>query len=229
MEGFLNCENNASPTPVSHLCTTVIALDTPPILLPSHSSQSLLLRTTITPSKESINTLIDSSATNNFIDKAWAALAPEPPRRLPIPICLRLFDRNASSAGDITHFVHLPTTFANGQQQKLRLLVTKLHASALLILGLPWLRSTNPRINWQSLTLYFDRDTTPPRSPIPFELPTSPPAPRDPGAPSKESPTHSPLRSSSRRSFVINTRLGNSPEILSALIDSRATKTFISD
>ncbi|KAG6871986.1 hypothetical protein C0992_009321 [Termitomyces sp. T32_za158] len=139
MEGFLNRENSAFPTLVSHLRTTVIAPDTPSILLPSHSSQSLLLHTTITPSKETINTLIDSGATDNFIDEAWAALAPGPPRRLPIPICLRLFDRNASSTGDITHFIHLPITFANGQQQELRLLVTKLHAAAPLILGLPWL------------------------------------------------------------------------------------------
>ncbi|KAG6872759.1 hypothetical protein C0992_009359, partial [Termitomyces sp. T32_za158] len=140
MEGFLDRKNNASPTSVSHLHTTVIAPDTPSILLPSHSSQSLLLRTTITPSKETINTLIDSGATDNFIDKAWAALAPGTSRRLPIPICLRLFNGNASSMGDITHFVHLPITFANGQQQELRLLVTKLHASALLILRLPWLQ-----------------------------------------------------------------------------------------
>ncbi|KAG6881638.1 hypothetical protein C0992_000594, partial [Termitomyces sp. T32_za158] len=140
MEGFLNHKNSASLTPVSYLRTTVIAPDTPSILLPSHSSQSLLLRTTITPSKETINTLVDSGATDNFIDEAWAALAPGPPRRLPIPIRLRLFDGNASSAGDITHFVHLPLTFANGQQQELWLLVTKLHASAPLILGLPWLR-----------------------------------------------------------------------------------------
>ncbi|KAG6878858.1 hypothetical protein C0992_007062 [Termitomyces sp. T32_za158] len=69
----------------------------------------------------------------------------------------------------------------------------------------------------------------PPHSPVPFELPTSPPAPQDPGAPSKESPTHSPLHSSSGQSFIINTRLGDSTEILPALINSRATKTFISD
>ncbi|KAG6883139.1 hypothetical protein C0992_009559, partial [Termitomyces sp. T32_za158] len=112
----------------------------------------------------------------------WAALAPGPLRRLPIPICLRLFDGNASSTGDITHFVHLPITFANGQQQELWLLVTKLHTSAPLILGLPWLQSTNPQINWQSLTLHFDQDTMPPRSSVPFELPTFLPAPRDPGA-----------------------------------------------
>ncbi|KAG6879019.1 hypothetical protein C0992_005846 [Termitomyces sp. T32_za158] len=121
----------------------VIAPDTPSILLPSHSLQSLLLCTTITPSKETINTLIDSGATDNFIDEAWAALAPGPPRKLPIPICLCLFDGNASSAGDITHFVRLPITFANRQQQELWLLVTKLYASAPLILGLPWLGSMN--------------------------------------------------------------------------------------
>ncbi|KAG6896427.1 hypothetical protein C0992_008361 [Termitomyces sp. T32_za158] len=229
MEGFLNRENNASPTPVSHLRTTVIALDTPSIFLSSHSSQSLLLRTTITSSRKTINTLIDSGATDNFIDEAWATLAPGPPQRLPISICLRLFDRNASSVGDITHFVHLPITFANRQQQELQRLVTKLHASALLILGLPWLQSTNPWINWQSLTLHFNRDTTPPHFPVPFELPTSLPAPRDPGAPSKESPTHSSLRSNSGQSFIINTRLSDSLEILSALIDSKATETFISD
>ncbi|KAG6871441.1 hypothetical protein C0992_010945, partial [Termitomyces sp. T32_za158] len=96
--------------------------DTPLILLPSHSSQSLLLRTIVTPSKETINTLIDSGATNNFINEAWAALAPGPPRSLPIPICICLFDGNASSMGDITHFVQLPITFANGQQQELQLL-----------------------------------------------------------------------------------------------------------
>ncbi|KAG6889165.1 hypothetical protein C0992_006252 [Termitomyces sp. T32_za158] len=229
MEGFLNCGNNAFPTPVSHLHTTVIAPDTPSILLLSHSSQSLFLRITITPSKETINTLIDSGATNNFIDKAWAALTPGPPRRLPIPICLHFFDRNASSAGDITHFVCLPITFANGQQQKLWLLVTKLHASASLVLGLPWLHSTNLQINWQSLTLHFDRDTTPPHFSVPFKLPASLPVLQNSGAPSEESPMHSLLRSSSGQSFVINTRLGNSLEILSALINSGATKTFISD
>ncbi|KAG6872956.1 hypothetical protein C0992_009223, partial [Termitomyces sp. T32_za158] len=67
----------------------------------------------------------------------------------------------------------------------------------------------------------------PPRSPILFKLPASPPALQTPGAPSKESPTHSLLRSSSGQLFIINTRLGDSPEILSALIDSGATKTFI--
>ncbi|KAG6882499.1 hypothetical protein C0992_011493, partial [Termitomyces sp. T32_za158] len=131
---------------------------------------SLLLRTTITPSKETINTLIDSGATDNFIDEAWAALAP-------------------------------------GQQQELRLLVTKLHASAPLILGLPWLCSTNPRINWQSLTLHFERDATLFRTPVPFDLPVSLQTLRAPRIPGEESPTHSLLRSSSARLFVINTRL----------------------
>ncbi|KAG6876001.1 hypothetical protein C0992_001481, partial [Termitomyces sp. T32_za158] len=172
---------------------------------------SLHLCTIITPSKETINTLIDSGATDNFINEAWAALAPGPPWRLLIPICLRLFDGNASFVGDITHFVRLPITFANGQQQELWLLVTKLHAFALLILGLC---STNPWINWQSLTLHFERNTTPSHTPVSFKLPASPQILRAPGDPGEESPMHSSLRSSSARSFVINTRLGDSPELL---------------
>ncbi|KAG6870809.1 hypothetical protein C0992_012392, partial [Termitomyces sp. T32_za158] len=114
-------------------------------------------------------------------------------------------------------------------QQELRLLVTKLHASAPLILGLPWLRSTNPWINWQSLTLHFKRNANLSRTPVPFDLPVSPQILQAPGTLGEESPTHSSLRSSSIQLFVINTRLGNSPKIFSALIDSGATETFISD
>ncbi|KAG6882687.1 hypothetical protein C0992_010953 [Termitomyces sp. T32_za158] len=80
-----------------------------------------------------------------------------------------------------------------------------------------------------SLTLHFKRDTTLSRTPVPFDLPVSPQTLRAPRTPSEESPMHSSLRSSSAQSFVINTRLGDSPETLSALIDSGATETFLSN
>ncbi|KAG6875139.1 hypothetical protein C0993_010665, partial [Termitomyces sp. T159_Od127] len=63
-------------------------------------------------------------------------------------------------------------TFANGQRQDLWLLVTCLHASASLILGLPWLRSTNPHINWWNLTLHSDCQATEHLEPIPFDVTT---------------------------------------------------------
>src|SRR5882724_11982638 len=46
----------------------------------------------------------------------------------------------------------------------LSLLVTKLHPSAPIVLGLPWLRSTNPTIDWSALSLTFK---TGPRSALP--------------------------------------------------------------
>src|SRR5882724_4323001 len=45
--------------------------------------------------------------------------------------------------------------FADHSTQYLSLLVTKLHPSALIILGLPWLQSTNLMINWSVLSLTF--------------------------------------------------------------------------
>ncbi|KAG6867852.1 hypothetical protein C0993_010226 [Termitomyces sp. T159_Od127] len=129
-------------------------LDTPLAHLPSQSSQILLLHTTLPHSSAPINTLVNSGTTDNFIDKSLATLATTP-QKLPLPIHLTLFDGSSTSAGDITHYVQTTLNFANGQWQDLQLLVTCLHASALLILGLPWLRSTNLHINWQNLTLHF--------------------------------------------------------------------------
>ncbi|KAG5348739.1 hypothetical protein C0989_008555 [Termitomyces sp. Mn162] len=65
-------------------------------------------------------------------------------------------------------------TFADGQQQELRLLVTKLHPSAPIVLGFSWLRSTNPRVDWPSLTLRLDWDNPTNFGLVPFDV--SPPS-----------------------------------------------------
>ncbi|KAG6864476.1 hypothetical protein C0993_008840, partial [Termitomyces sp. T159_Od127] len=148
-----------------------LSLDTPSAHLPSLSSQTLLLHTTLPHSSTLVNTLIDSGATDNFIDEFLATLAATP-QKLPLPIHLTLFDGSSTSTSDITHYVQTTLAFANGQQQDLRLLVTHLHASTPLILGLPWLRSTNPRINWQNLILHFDRQAMEPPEPISFDVTT---------------------------------------------------------
>ncbi|KAG6899477.1 hypothetical protein C0993_009927 [Termitomyces sp. T159_Od127] len=91
-----------------------------------------------------------------------------------------------------------------------------------LILGLPWLCSTNPRINWQNLTLHFDCQATEHLKPIPFDV-TAPISTADlPHTPPQ-------LHSNSAQSFILNARLGKSPQVLTALIDSGATKMFVSD
>ncbi|KAG5719994.1 hypothetical protein E4T56_gene6912 [Termitomyces sp. T112] len=139
----------------------MLTLDNPPAHLPSHSSTNLLLRTTLPFTDKPVPTLVDSGATDNFVDESLAALAPQPLRRLPAPIPLKLFDGDSTPAGDITHCLETTLTFADGQQQELRLLVTKLHPSAPVILGFSWLRSTNPCVDWPSLTLHLT-GTTPP-------------------------------------------------------------------
>ncbi|KAG6895163.1 hypothetical protein C0993_010053, partial [Termitomyces sp. T159_Od127] len=96
-------------TLATHLRAMALTLDTLLAHLLSQSSQTLLLHTTLSFSSTLVNTLVDSSATNN-IDKSLATLA--------------------------------------AQRQDLWLLVTCLHASASLILGLSWFCSTNLRIDW---------------------------------------------------------------------------------
>ncbi|KAG6882957.1 hypothetical protein C0993_008498, partial [Termitomyces sp. T159_Od127] len=86
--------------------------DTSSTHLPSQSSQTLLLRTTLPHSSTLVSTLIDSGATNNFIDESLATLATTP-QKLPLPIRLTLFDGSSTSASDITHYIQTTLTFAN--------------------------------------------------------------------------------------------------------------------
>ncbi|KAG5715182.1 hypothetical protein E4T56_gene3096 [Termitomyces sp. T112] len=212
--------------PATLLHAMMLAPDNPPAHLPSHSSTNLLLRTTLPFTDKPVPTLVDSSATNNFVDESLAALAPQPLRRLPAPIPLKLFDRDSTPAGDITHCLEMTLTFADGQQQELRLLITKLHPSAPVVLGFSWLRSTNPHINWPSLTLCLDRDNPTDSGLVPFHV--SPPSE------SSETMINQPrtppqLCSRSARSFVIYVRLGGSLKVLPALVDSGASSVFISN
>ncbi|KAG5735334.1 hypothetical protein E4T56_gene11036 [Termitomyces sp. T112] len=152
----------------------MLAPDNPPAHLPSHSSTNLLLHTTLPFTDKPIPTLVNSGATDNFVDESLAALAPQPLRRLPAPIPLKLFDGDSTPAGDITHCLEMTLTFADRQQQELRLLITKLHPSAPVILGFSWLRSTNPRVDWPSLTPCLNRDNPTDSGLVPFHV--SPPS-----------------------------------------------------
>ncbi|KAG5349187.1 hypothetical protein C0989_005412 [Termitomyces sp. Mn162] len=105
--------------PATLLRTTVLAPDNSPAHLPSHSSTNLLLCTTLPFTDKPVPTLVNSGTTNNFVDKSLAALAPQPLRRLPAPIPLKLFDGDSTPAGDITHCLEMIMTFADGQQQEL--------------------------------------------------------------------------------------------------------------
>ncbi|KAG5722473.1 hypothetical protein E4T56_gene2878 [Termitomyces sp. T112] len=181
--------------------------------LSSHSSTTLLLRITLPFSDNSIPTLVDSSTTDNFIDKFLAVLASQCLQHLPTPILLKLFNSDTTPARDITHCLEVTMTFANGQQQKLQLLIMKLHSSAPIILGFSWLCSTNPCIDWPSLTLHLDQDNLTNSRLVPFDI----------SPPSKNSETtidqpQTPLQLCLKSAwlFVNNVQLDNSPKVLPA-------------
>ena len=61
----------------------------------------------------------------------------------------------AVTAGFIHESVNISIIFTDSSTQDLTLLVTKIQPSAPIILGQPWLCSTNPMIAWATLSLTF--------------------------------------------------------------------------
>ncbi|KAG6867428.1 hypothetical protein C0993_002859 [Termitomyces sp. T159_Od127] len=111
----LNCgpDFNVFSALATHLRTMALSLDTPLAHLPSQSSQILLLHTTLPHFSTLVNTLVDSGATDNFIDESLATLAATP-QKLPLSIHLTLFNGSSTSTDDITHYMQTTLTFANG-------------------------------------------------------------------------------------------------------------------
>src|SRR5882724_3852961 len=79
-------------------------------------------------------------------------------------IALCLFNGKPATAQFIHESVNISVLFTDCSTQSLSLLVTKLHPSALIVLGLPWLQSINLMINWLALSLTFK---TGPQSALP--------------------------------------------------------------
>jgi hypothetical protein len=104
--------------------------------------------------------LIDSGASKLFIDYSEARRYPNLIKSLPRPIELTLFDGRASSGGLITEYLESPLVFSDGSTHMEKFLITRLHPSARIVLGLPWLRKHNPDIDWSTLQLSFHREGT---------------------------------------------------------------------
>ncbi|KNZ75602.1 hypothetical protein J132_02544 [Termitomyces sp. J132] len=116
-------------------------------------------------------------------------------------------------------------TSTNGQQQELWLLIIKLHPSAPIVLGFSWLCSTNPHINWPSLTLCLNWDNPTSSGLVPFNVSLSSKSPKT-TIDHLQTPLQ--LRSRSTQLFVINVQLDGLPKVLSILVNSGASSTFIS-
>lgn len=98
--------------------------------------------------------MIDSGATGTFISKAFVELYGLTTRKKERPAKLTLFDR--SNAGLITHQVEAVLKF-NGLDQRLTFDVTSMQGYQ-VVLGLPWLKTFNPTINWIDETIIIDEN-----------------------------------------------------------------------
>jgi Retroviral aspartyl protease len=95
---------------------------------------------------ETVNVLIDSGATDNFIDFRMVAKLRLGTKKLPRARQLFNVDGTHNQAGLIEESVHLYIDRGDERVQ------TQLHVTNLgkdrLILGYPWLEAFNPEINW---------------------------------------------------------------------------------
>jgi hypothetical protein len=103
--------------------------------------------------------LIDSGATGNFLDLGLLSLANFPLQQLLKPIQAYNVEGSTNRKGTIlwkTKIPMLPFQKTNG----LELMIVSLGRRQ-IILGMPWLKSQNPRIDWQANTHSFPDSPTP--------------------------------------------------------------------
>ena len=99
--------------------------------------------------------LIDSGASDNFIDPSIISVPPHLIQTLPQPITLQLFDGSTATSGQISQFISIPVTFPRGEVQHLDFFFTTLHPHSPIVLGFSWLQENNPNIDWKELTIMF--------------------------------------------------------------------------
>ena len=110
-------------------------------------------RTLCVPVKISVNhqiiettTIIDCSATRNFIDPRLTALTKFPLKKLEKPIKAYNVDSTTNSKGNIVYETHIDLQFPK-HKENIHLMVLNLGCSQ-IILGMPWLKKWNPVIDW---------------------------------------------------------------------------------
>ena len=116
----------------------------------------LIIKYTIEHSSCSLDThlLVDCGASGfTFIDKDYAQRHNLPLHSLKDPRRLEVIDGQTIDSGDITHVAKVGLDI-NGHREQLSAFVTKLGHYP-LVLGIPWLRHHNPRIDWEKDSIDF--------------------------------------------------------------------------
>jgi len=95
-----------------------------------------------------IKALLDSGATGMFMDRQTAARHRFKLQKLERPLMVKNVDRTVNSGGAITHQVEY-NVFYKGHVERMRMDVCNLGKTE-VILGMPWLATHNPEINWET-------------------------------------------------------------------------------
>jgi hypothetical protein len=100
--------------------------------------------------------MVDCRATENFIDKKYAEQVGIPLDKKKIPGRVLAVNGREVASGPVTHDTTVELTTNNHQE------MIKLHCITIsnspIILGLPWLKKHNPKINWREGKVMFDSD-----------------------------------------------------------------------
>jgi hypothetical protein len=91
--------------------------------------------------------LVDSGATDNFINATFAARMGLGLKELPTPKKIFNIDNTTNKSGKITHYLDLDVC-AKGIHKEMCFLITDIGSEDIL-LGYPWLATFEPKFNWQ--------------------------------------------------------------------------------
>ena len=138
----------------------------------------------------SINAMIDSGATEDFIDKRICDKNGITTKVAERPGEIYLADGNLSEMDPTTHIAEVAIKIV-GHRELATLQVANLQNHE-IILGMLWVKEHNPRIDWEEEKITFDSER--------LVFVTGPPGPRKTRAPS-DIPRHGPLTGPGRGGF----------------------------
>lgn len=100
--------------------------------------------------------LLDSGSQGSCINKEFSRSTLANHKLKTNPITVVMADGKRSSASPITHFDHATVRIAGHEEQ---LALDTMSLSHPIILGMPWHKEHNPRIDYQRNTLTFDSES----------------------------------------------------------------------
>jgi hypothetical protein len=95
--------------------------------------------------------LVDSGATDNFMNATFANKMGLGLQELPMPKKIYNIDNTTNKSGEIIHYLDLDV-FTKGIHREMRFLITDIGSEDIL-LGYLWLASFEPRFNWRSAVI----------------------------------------------------------------------------